>query len=124
MSDIQPRILLAEDDDENRDALRMMLQYSGFTCLEAANGSAALRCALDEHPDLMLTDLSLPELNGFELVTQLRARGFIQPIIVVSAYDDTASQERARDAGANEYLSKPLEFAHLKSRIDALLRQV
>jgi DNA-binding response OmpR family regulator len=123
MSDTKPRILIAEDDDENREALTMMLEYSGFACLVAANGAAALQLALDQLPDLMLTDLSLPELNGFELVTRLRAEGFAQPIIVVSAYDDEATQQRAINAGANECLSKPLEFAHLKSRIETLLRQ-
>lgn len=123
MSNTQPRILIAEDDQENCDAMCLMLQYVGFTCLTAADGRAALQMALDEQPDLLLSDISLPELNGFELVTALRAGGFTQPIIVVSAYDDVASQQRAREAGANEYLTKPLEFAHLKSHIDALLQR-
>ena len=115
------RILIAEDDPENREALRLMLQLSGFACLEAADGRAAVQIALTEQPDLVLTDISLPEMDGFEVVTELRVRAFTQPIIVVSAYDDEAFQQRARAAGANDYLTKPLEFARLKATIDALL---
>ena len=115
------RILIAEDDPENREALRLMLQLSGFVCLEAADGRAALQTALTEQPDLLLTDISLPEMDGFEVVAELRTQGFAQPIIVVSAYDDEAFQQRARKAGANDYLTKPLEFARLKATIDALL---
>ena len=115
------RILIAEDDPENREALRLMLQLSGFVCLEAADGRAAVQTALAEQPDLVLTDISLPEMDGFEVVAELRAQHFTQPIIVVSAYDDEAFQQRARAAGANDYLTKPLEFARLKATIDALL---
>jgi DNA-binding response OmpR family regulator len=115
------RILIAEDDPENREALRLMLQLSGFVCLEAADGRAAVQIALTQKPDLVLTDISLPEMDGFEVVAELRVNGFASPIIVVSAYDDEAFQQRARKAGANDYLTKPLEFALLKSTIDALL---
>ena len=115
------RILIVEDLEENRHALKLMLQLSGFVCLEAADGRAAIQTALQEQPDLVLMDVSLPEINGLEAVRQLRAQAFTQPIIVVSAYDDEASQQKARMAGANDYLTKPIEFDCLKEMIAAHL---
>ncbi len=115
------RILIAEDLEENRHALQLLLKLAGFESLEARDGRAAVELALREQPALVLMDLSLPELDGLQAVCELRAAGAQMPIIIVSAYDDPETRARARAAGANDYVTKPLDFDQLKKRIVALL---
>ena len=115
------RILIAEDLEENRHALQLLLKLAGFESLEARDGRAAVELALREQPVLVLMDLSLPELDGLQAVRELRAAGAQMPIIIVSAYDDPETRARARAAGANDYVTKPLDFDQLKKRIVALL---
>jgi CheY-like chemotaxis protein len=118
MADNRPRILIAEDLDENRDALKLLLKLSGFDSLEAVDGRAAVDVALREQPALVLMDLSLPELDGMQAVREIRAAGATLPIIMVSAYDDPATRAQTEAAGANDYLAKPIEFDQLKRMID------
>lgn len=121
MADAEVRILIAEDVEENRHALKLLLKLSGYTSLEATDGREAVAVALREQPALVLMDLSLPELDGLDAVRELRAAGARMPIIMVSAYDDPATRARAHVAGANDYVAKPLDFDLLKKRIAALL---
>lgn len=121
MAELERRILIAEDVEENRHALRLLLKLSGYASLEAADGRAAVEIALREKPELVLMDLSLPELDGFGAVRELRAAGAKVPIIIVSAYDDPETRARAQAAGANDYVTKPLDFDQLRQRIAALL---
>ena len=121
MADLERRILIAEDVEENRHALKLLLKLSGYASLEAADGRAAVEIALREKPELVLMDLSLPELDGFGAVRELRAAGAKVPIIIVSAYDDPETRARAQAAGANDYVTKPLDFDQLRQRIAALL---
>ena len=121
MTQQQPQILIAEDVEENRHALRLLLKLAGFASLEAADGRAAVDVALREQPALILMDLSLPELDGLAAVRELRAAGAAMPIIIVSAYDDPETRARASAAGANDYVTKPLDFDQLKQRIMAWL---
>jgi DNA-binding response OmpR family regulator len=114
MTDTKARILVAEDMEDSRDALKLMLKLAGFVCLEADNGRTAVELALREKPDLVLMDLSLPEVDGLQAVRELRAAGANLPIIVVSGYDDDANRNQAQEAGANDYLTKPLDFDQLK----------
>ncbi len=115
------RILIAEDLEENRHALQLLLKLAGFESLEAHDGRAAVEIALRERPALVLMDLSLPELDGLQAVRELRAAGAQMPIIIVSAHDDAETRARARAAGADDYVTKPLDFDQLKKRITALL---
>lgn len=121
ISEQQLHILIAEDVEENRHALKLLLQLSGYTSLEAADGRAAVELALRERPALVLMDLSLPELDGLEAVCELRAAGAEMPIIIVSAYDDPETRAQASTAGANAYVTKPLDFDQLKEHITKLL---
>jgi DNA-binding response OmpR family regulator len=114
MADTKARILIAEDMEDSRGALVMLLKLAGFVCLEADNGRSAVELALREKPDLVLLDLSLPEMDGLQALRELRAAGATLPIIVTSAYDDAASREQAREAGADDYVTKPLDFDRLK----------
>jgi DNA-binding response OmpR family regulator len=121
MADAEVRILIAEDMEENRHALKLLLKLAGYTSLEAADGREAVDVALHEQPALVLMDLSLPELDGLDAVRELRAAGAKMPIIIVSAYDDPETRARAYVAGANDYVTKPLDFDLLKKRITVLL---
>jgi DNA-binding response OmpR family regulator len=121
MAGSEARILIAEDVEENRHALKLLLKLVGYDSLEAADGRAAVDVALREQPALVLTDLSLPELDGLDAVRELRAAGAKMPIIMVSAYDDPETRTRAHVAGANDYVAKPLDFDLLKKRIATLL---
>lgn len=122
MTDKRACILIAEDLDENRQALKLLLKLSGFDSLEATTGRAAVEMALGKQPALVLMDLSLPELDGFAAVREIRAAGAQLPIIVVSAYDDPATRAQAQTAGANDYLTKPIEFDQLKEKIERWLK--
>jgi DNA-binding response OmpR family regulator len=121
MADAEVRILIAEDMEENRHALKLLLKLAGYASLEAADGREAVDVALHEQPALVLMDLSLPDLDGLDAVRELRAAGAKMPIIIVSAYDDPETRARAYEAGANDYVTKPLDFDLLKKRITALL---
>lgn len=121
MAAAKQRILIAEDIEENRHALKLLLKLAGYDSLEAADGREAVAVALREQPALVLMDLSLPELDGLDAVRELRAANAKMPIIIVSAYDDPETRARAHVAGANDYVTKPLDFDQLKQRMATLL---
>jgi two-component system response regulator PrrA len=122
MTETKARILIAEDAEDSRRPLLLMLKLAGFACLEADNGRAAIELVLREKPDLVLMDLSLPEVDGLQAVRELRAAGANLPIIVVSGYDDQATRDQAQQAGANGYVTKPIDFEELKKLITEQLR--
>ncbi|HKX26266.1 MAG TPA: response regulator [Blastocatellia bacterium] len=119
MSNQSYRILIAEDFEDNRIALKLMLKLAGFEVLEAADGQQALDQVRNERPDLVLMDISLPMLDGLEATRSLRAEPEFErlPIIVVSAYDSPESHQEALDAGGTAYISKPIDFEELKQMI-------
>lgn len=123
MTETKARILLAEDMEESRHALALLLKLAGFVCLEADNGRSAIELALQEKPDLILMDLSLPEVDGLQAVRELRAAGATLPIIVVSGYDDERTRQQAQAAGTNDYIIKPLDFDQLKELLHRHLPQ-
>jgi CheY-like chemotaxis protein len=114
MAETKAKILVAEDVADSRDALVLMLKLAGYLCLEADNGRSAVELALREQPDLILMDLSLPEIDGLQAVRELRAEGASMPIIIASAYDDAKIRDQAQAAGVNDYLTKPFDFEQLK----------
>ena len=122
MTDPKARILVAEDMEDSRRPLMLMLKLAGFACLEADNGRNTIELALREKPDLILLDLSLPEVDGLEALRELRASGADMPIIVVSGYDDDTTRDQAQQAGANGYVTKPIDFEELKTLIAEQLR--
>jgi CheY-like chemotaxis protein len=119
MSAKPSRILIAEDLDENRIALKLMLKLAGFEPLEASDGEQALEMVRKEKPDLVLMDISLPLLDGLQATRKLRADTGLEqlPIIIVSAYDNPETRDEARASGGTDYISKPIEFDQLKEMI-------
>ena len=106
------RILIAEDHVDSREALRYLLEAFGFEVSVAANGRSAIEVALATPPSLILMDLMMPGMDGFDAIRELRKdpRTSDVPIIAVTAVD---SLQEALDAGANDYVRKPVDLRHL-----------
>lgn len=114
------KILLVEDNEMNRDVLARLLQKRGYTILFAEDGESALAMALAEHPDLILMDISLPKMDGYEVTMRLRVDPSMKtvPIIALTAHAMTSDRQRALDAGCTDYETKPVEFARLLAKIE------
>src|SRR5919112_2987872 len=111
-------ILVAEDDEDNRFIMKMLLEMRGYRVVTAANGHEAIANAEREHPDLVLMDLRMPMLNGLATTRQLRqhtdARLRQLPVIALSAYDPAQHRAVAIAAGCNDYVTKPIDYDRLE----------
>ena len=116
-------LLFIEDDDHIRLALSMALEDEGYDVTQAANGSSGLALFDEREFDLVLLDLRLPDLSGFDVCRALRAKS-IAPIIVVTAQTDTHDLVAGLEAGADDYVTKPVVAKELAARIRAHLRRV
>jgi DNA-binding response OmpR family regulator len=117
------RLLLIEDDAELANGLVHALAQSGHACDPASNGQAALSaCAVTAY-DLVVLDLGLPDMDGQDLLRQLRDRGLSAPVLILTARDDVHERIRGLDGGADDYLAKPFALGELEARIRALLRR-
>jgi CheY-like chemotaxis protein len=118
-----PRILLIEDNEENRDALSRRLERRGFDVIMASDGKEGIAKARAEAPDLVLMDMNLPELDGWEATRMLRALPETSqlPIIALTAHAMAGDREKALEAGCTEYHTKPVELALLMEQIEGLL---
>ena len=117
-------ILVAEDSDDNREILRHILRLSGYGVLEAVNGLQAVEICKDRHPDLILMDLSMPVLDGYGAVREIRAlegTGAV-PIIAISAHAAHDQRAKAFSVGFDDYLTKPIDFAQLETLLDRYLK--
>ncbi|MFN8633149.1 MAG: response regulator [Chloroflexota bacterium] len=117
------KILLVEDNEMNRDMLSRRLQRRGHDLVVAADGAQGLALARSELPHLILMDMSLPIVDGWEATRQLKAdpaTGSI-PIIALTAHAMAEDRERALEAGCDDYDTKPIELPRLVGKIDALL---
>ena len=119
----RPTVLLVEDYEDNRVMMRQLLELSGYRVFEATNGEQAIRLARLEIPDLILMDLSLPQVDGLSATRQIRAIPYLKniPIIAVSAHDTADFHAEALASGCNEYVTKPIDFGQLESAIRSLL---
>lgn len=116
-----PRVLVVDDEPPIRKLLRIGLDAHGCAVTEADCGRAALARAAQEPPDLVILDLGLPDMDGHEVIAELR--GWTQvPIIVLSVRDHEQEKIRALDAGANDYVVKPFSVNELAARVRAALR--
>ena len=117
-------ILVVEDSEDNREILRYVLRSSGYGVLEAANGEQAVQMCHEKHPDLVLMDLSMPVLDGYDAAQRIRESEDIAdvPIIAVSAHATMDYRARALAGGFNDYLTKPIDFAQLETVLHRYLR--
>lgn len=117
------KILLVEDNEMNLDMLSRRLERKGFEVVIATDGAQGLELAQSEAPDLILMDMSLPVMDGWEATRRIRALPEISatPIIALTAHAVTGDRERCFEAGCNEYETKPVKFDQLMAKIGALL---
>ncbi len=117
------KILLVEDNEMNRDMLSRRLLKKGFEVVMALDGEQALEMARTEAPDLILMDISLPGLDGWEATRRLKARPETQaiPIIALTAHAMAGDREKCLEAGCNDYDTKPVEFPRLLEKIKGFL---
>ena len=119
----RPRVLLVDDYPDAREMYSEYLQFSGFDVVEAGNGMEALQRAAETAPDIILMDLSLPVMDGWEATRRLKAAAATQhiPVIAVSAHAMAGDREKALAAGCDDFDTKPVDFARLRGKIQKLV---
>jgi two-component system, cell cycle response regulator DivK len=118
-----PKILIVEDNEMNRDMLSRRLAKKGYEVVIAVDGGAGVAMASAEKPDLILMDMSLPVIDGWEATRQLKSMDRMKavPIIALTAHAMSGDREKALEAGCNDYDTKPIELPRLLGKIEALL---
>jgi CheY-like chemotaxis protein len=118
-----PKILLVEDNEMNRDMLSRRLQRKGYVVAMALDGQSALEMSQTEAPSLILMDVGLPVLDGWEATRRLKADPATRhiPVIALTAHAMSSDREKAAEAGCDDYETKPIELPRLLAKIEALL---
>ena len=118
-----PKILLVEDNEMNRDMLSRRLERNGYQVLVAVDGQSGVEMAVAEAPDLVLMDMSLPILDGWEATRRLKASPATRliPVIALTAHAMSSDRDKALEAGCDDYDTKPIELPRLLGKIEALL---
>lgn len=116
------KILIVEDSEMNRDLLVQLLE-DNYELVEAADGREGLASIASESPDLVLLDISLPEMDGYQVTRAVRADEAIKdiPIIAVTAHAMAGDEEKAMEAGCNDYLTKPIDEEELWAKVEKLI---
>ena len=117
------RVLLVEDVEDTRLFMRLELEQEGFIVFEASDGQAAVETAIREQPDVILMDLTLPLMDGFDAAKQIRKTDGLSrvPIIAVTAHQETDFRSGAKASGFDAYVTKPIDVRWLKELISGLL---
>jgi CheY-like chemotaxis protein len=116
------KVLLVEDNEMNRDMLSRRLERRGFTVVMAVDGVQGVAAATREQPDIILMDMSLPEMDGWDATREVRANPATAeiPVIALTAHAMAGARERAIEAGCNDYDTKPIDLERLLSKMAAL----
>ena len=117
------RILIVEDEKNIVDILAFNLKREGYDTLEAYDGVAGLQLALERDPDLVLLDLMLPKMDGFEMCRRLRAQGRTTPVIMLTAREEETDKVLGLELGADDYITKPFSMRELLARVKANIRR-
>ncbi|MCX5704507.1 MAG: response regulator transcription factor [Candidatus Omnitrophica bacterium] len=117
------RILVVDDEKSIRSFLKTSLSAYGYVVFEATKGKEALTDSVSVHPDVIILDLGLPDMDGKEIITKIRKRAKT-PIIILSVRDDPLEKIAALDAGADDYLTKPFSVGELLARLKAVMRRL
>ena len=117
------RILIVDDEPEIVRGLEDNLRFEGYQTLVATNGEDGLRLAASEAPDLVLLDIMMPRLSGWDVCRELRRKGIDVPVIMLTARGEEADRVRGLELGADDYLAKPFSLRELLARVRAVLRR-
>ena len=123
MGDRDLKVLLVEDIEDTRLFMRLELEHHGYIVVEAGDGQAAVNLAQQENPDVVLMDLSLPVMDGFEAAKQIRKNQKLKDVLIiaVTAHQETDFRSGARDSGFDAYVTKPIDIVFLNELINGLL---
>lgn len=114
-------VLLTDDNEDILELVKLVLAKSGYRVDAAPDGNAAVARCLSDPPDLVLMDLNMPGLNGFDATKQLRAKGFTKPIVILTASEAEADRKRAKECGADAYILKTLNMDDVERVLDRYL---
>jgi len=117
-----PRILVVDDEPSILEFIKANLEARGYQVFEAANGQAAIRTAEKEKPNLLILDIVMPEMDGFEVCRKIREWSKV-PIIMLSAREGENDREKCTACGANDYLTKPFVLRELLDMVKTMLKQ-
>ncbi|MBS7219026.1 MAG: response regulator transcription factor [Oscillospiraceae bacterium] len=117
-------ILIVEDEQNIVDILSFNLSREGYDTLEAYDGKTGLQLALEQNPDLILLDLMLPEMNGFDVCRKLREAGSAVPILMLTAREEETDKVLGLELGADDYITKPFAMRELMARVKANIRRM
>ena len=121
--DSTPKLLIIEDEPDLVLGLRDNFEFEGFRVLDAGDGENGLALAVSEEPDLILLDLMLPKMSGYDVCRELRRRGFKMPVIMLTAKSQEADIIAGLELGADDYVTKPFSVRQLVARVKAHLRR-
>lgn len=116
-----PSVLIVDDAAFSRRMLRKYAEAEGCTVLEAGSGKDAIALLARQYPDCILTDLLMPDINGFELIETLQEKGLTIPIVIISADIQDASRERGKALGASGFINKPAKEAEVRQTLRQLI---
>ena len=117
------KILVVEDDRELRQLFSRVLSKNGFTVLEACDGQEALKMIDENYVDLMISDVMMPEMDGYELVSSLREAGNLVPVLMITAKDTFDDMRQGFLSGSDDFMVKPVDVKEMVLRVNALLRR-
>lgn len=120
----KPRVLIVEDNVDNFELVRFLLERAGYQVLSAVNGLDGVETARREQPDLVLMDISMPEMDGWKATAQMKAEETTRhiPVLALTAHTLPSERKRAIDAGCDGYISKPINVASFEKLVSTLLR--
>ena len=123
-STVPNKILIVDDSDDTREMMAKLLELETFTVFTAEDGNIGLKVAAEQHPNLIITDINMPNMNGIEMIKQLRSQPGLErvPIMAITAYGNGVARE-ALEAGADRAETKPIKFSALIVEIRELLSQ-
>jgi len=120
---VTSHLLIVEDEEGLREGLRRNFEFEGYRVSTAADGQAALEAAFSASPDLMILDIMLPCMNGFEVCRRIRTSGLDLPILMLTVKKEEGDRVRGFEMGADDYVLKPFSVRELSARVKALLRR-
>ena len=116
-------ILVVEDDPSIQRGLELNLQVEGYSVITASDGEEGLKQALERRPDILLLDVMLPKLSGFDICRQIRKQGLTMPIIMLTAKTQEIDKIMGLELGADDYVTKPFSVRELLARVQTVLRR-